>query len=132
MSLHSDICKELATEIHNQGFIVYLAHPDKRFEPTYGFYTDETGQRVVSFQVDCVYSYTGHYEPSQGSGSGWSMRAPMRCKDQLQKVLHARAPSWTGNENPEYTTLEQHLKRYGSSSRYKRFNPAEPDLHVTT
>lgn len=104
-------CKKL-------GFKVYLAE-----RKHYGFITDEKGARVLSFGANFSgIKLSGNYKPSQGCGSGWQIMefAPDKFdKEFIEAALYAPAPRWA-NPNPSYTTVESHLKSYGSSSRYSQ------------
>ena len=110
------VISELASELTNAGFRVFIAKSG-----TYGFYTDGTGERVVSFQVDYLSpSFGGNYK-SKHCGTGWRIDPIGSFED----MLNAPAPYWaTKGEQVKLTTLEQHLATYQSSSQYKELEIA--------
>lgn len=89
---------------------------------TYGFYTN--GERVVSFGTDFgMVTISGNYEPTSAAGTGWrigEVGLSDVTEENLARWIRANAPGWTRNPNPVYTTLDKHLERYGSSSRYTK------------
>ena len=96
-----------------EGVTVYLAESG-----TYGFFTN--GKRVVSFGIGPGgIKLSGHYQPSQGSGSGWRISddAPAPTEQRILESLSALAPRWA-NKTPVYTTLERYLATYQSSSNF--------------
>ena len=122
--------KQIATEFaeHSmaKGFIVYMAESG-----TYGFLTDDTGKRVLSFGIDFgSIKLSGNYKHgSREIGSGWRMERTVSAKeltrDQISQYLNAHAPQWalrgyTGKI--EYATLESHLKAWGPSSKPRRLS----------
>jgi hypothetical protein len=106
-----------ALHVKGLGFRAFLA---KR--GTYGFITDDTGSRVLSFSFTDGTSLSGNYgPPSQKSGTGWRLeQAPhdLVTAGDVRKALYEPAPHWCGDGWTRYTTLEQHLALYGSSSEY--------------
>jgi len=100
-----------------KGFRVYLAKAG-----TYGFVTDDTESRVLSFSFTDGGSLGGNYgPPSTSSGTGWKMDAhpsDLRTADDIRRALYERAPSWCGGGWKHYTTVKQHLAMYGESSGY--------------
>ena len=109
--------QEVATEIKNAGFDVYLSNNGE-----YGFYTD--GKRVVSFNDDlggvCL---SGNYMPQPTLGSGWRLDASELelSTEYLQHKLNERAPRWATNGLAvDYTTPEYYLKVYGESSGFHK------------
>jgi hypothetical protein len=125
-----------AGTIKGLGFRVFLAE-----SRTYGFITDAEGSRVLSFGFSDGGSLGGNYgPPSQESGTGWRMdESPwdLKTAEDVKRALYAQAPSWTRRDPGRcqscgraheggqrkgwqyYTTLEQHLSMYQSSSRYQ-------------
>lgn len=108
----NDSIKELAETLVRFGFKVYIAE-----KGTYGFYTDETGKRTVSFELrNGMYSFGGNYKPSKHSGTGWTLEAPsILNKKAFEDMLYANAPGWRHNPNPEYTTEEQYIESWPAS-----------------
>lgn len=120
-----------AGTIKGLGFRVWIAESG-----TYGFISDASESRVLSFGTD---SLGGNYgPPSQESGTGWRMdQAPWDLKTaaDVKAALYAEAPSWTrrgpsrcgacGHQHGEskgwqrYTTVAEHLALYGRSSKYR-------------
>jgi hypothetical protein len=103
---------QLAKEIKADGFRVFIAE-----RGTYGFYTDEAGSRIVSFQFDLGgFRFTGNYKTDQprSTGTGWQLQ-----DGSYQDMFNQIAPQWAlRGASWQYTTLEQHLKTYQWSSKY--------------
>lgn len=110
MTYKTEAVAQLAQEIKAAGFRVLIAKSG-----TYGFYTDEEGTKVVSFQYDLGgFKFTGNYK-SKSCGTGWMMEDGMT----FDAMLKADAPNWaTKGEAVQCTTLEQHLATYQTSSVY--------------
>lgn len=104
---------KLAQDIKAAGFRVWLAKSG-----TYGFYTDETGSRVVSFQLDLGgFNFTGNYKTDQPrqTGTGWQLVQGGRTFAEMFN----ECPTWSlRGASWKFTTLEQHLKTYGQSSGF--------------
>lgn len=102
--------------IKSLGFVVYAAERGH-----YGFITDDTGARCLSFSIRDG-SLSGNYgPPSTTSGTGWRMEThtwDLKTAEDVRRALYAPAPLWAGNGWKHYTTVAQHLKAYGISSRY--------------
>ena len=117
--MKKQLIQNIAQALHSYGFDVYISADGR-----HGFYTD--GRRVVSFggQWNFSVDFSGNYAPSKTSGTGWQIAAEQAdiSKEQADAYISAHAPHWTGNTNPIYTTPEQHLKTYGISSGYTKFN----------
>ena len=117
--MKKQLIQNIAQALHGYGFDVYISADGQ-----YGFYTD--GRRVVCFGGPWNFSvdFSGNYAPSGTSGSGWQIVTAQAdiTKEQADAYISAFAPHWTGNKNPIYTTPEQHLKTYGKSSGYTKFN----------
>jgi hypothetical protein len=109
---------DFARRVRGLGFRVFLAKDDH-----YGFITDDTGSRVLSFSMRDGTSLSGNYgPPSQKSGTGWRLeQAPsdLVTAEDVRRALYAGAPHWCGDGWKRYTTLEQHMALYGSSSEYR-------------
>jgi hypothetical protein len=116
------IREELLPHILGAGLRPFLAE-----RGTHGFYTDEGGTAVVSFQVNYgVIGYSGNYI-SKKCGTGWAMTEHGHyyepTKELLLAMLSRHPPSWaTKNEPPNSEvrrcTLTAHLERYQKSSKY--------------
>jgi hypothetical protein len=104
------VIKELSDELIDAGFRVFIAESG-----TYGFYTDKSGERVVSFQVDYLSPvFSGNYK-SKHCGTGWRFERPL----EYDQMLNAGAPYWaTKGERIRYTSLDDHLNQYQASSKY--------------
>jgi len=110
-----ELITELAAEIKAAGYRVFIAE-----RGTYGFYTDTAGSRVVSFQIDLgVIHYGGNYKTNrpQQCGTGWRLDTA-----DFGTMFNQCAPRWAvGDASWQFTTLEQHLKAYQSSSKYQEY-----------
>lgn len=110
-----------AGRIKGLGFRVFIAKAG-----TYGFITDASGSRVLSFSLTGN-GLSGNYgPPSATSGTGWRVdKSPsdLRTADDVREALYAYPPPWTGNGWKHMTTVAQHLASYGSSSKYEEFQP---------
>lgn len=107
----------LAVEIMSAGFRVFIAERGH-----YGFYTDEAGSRVVSFQYDLGgVSFSGNYKTSapKSCGTGWGLESGT-----FAEMFNQSAPRWAVRDAIwSYTTLAQHLATYQASSRYTELQP---------
>lgn len=119
--MKTQLITQIAEKLCSFGYDVYLSK-DKR----HGFYTD--GKRVVSFggHWNFFVDFSGNYAPTKTSGTGWGIAREQSdiTQEQAEKYIKANAPRWTGNIDPIYITPEQHLKTYGKSSGYSKFEPA--------
>lgn len=110
---------EFAQRIKALGFRVYVA---KDGTGNYGFISDDSGKRVLSFSFNDGWSLGGNYgPPSQESGTGWRMdEGPesLRTAEDVRRALYAHPPAFCGNGWKYLTTVDQHLAHYGMSSRY--------------
>lgn len=110
---------EFAERIKALGFAVYIAESGD-----YGFITDDTESRVLSFGFGTSAGLGGNYgPPSTTSGTGWKMDEDpydLRTADDVRKVLYAHPPHWCGKGWKHMTTVAQHLAAYQASSRYER------------
>lgn len=114
---------EFAQAALKAGFRAFLAKSG-----TYGFYTDATGSKVISFQFNylspCV---SGNYRTNQPkhTGTGWRISDDAETSPSaLRAYFDTVPPRWAvGNARWRYTTLEDHLKTYGGSSGYEEIFP---------
>lgn len=117
MSIRQTAALAFANRITAMGFRVFLA---KRGH--YGFITNDDGSRVISFSFSDGPSLSGNYgPPSRESGTGWRLsRSPedLRTAEDVKAAFAETPPPFCGKGWRYMTTLEQHLKAYGVSSRY--------------
>jgi hypothetical protein len=109
---------ELSITLKKEGFRVFVS-----VSGTYGFFTNEVGDRVVSFQVDDLsyaYSFSGNYYPEKANsgvqvGRGWRLDNNLSFKN----MITSNAPQWaTLGHAVKYTTLDKYLKTYQNSSQF--------------
>lgn len=116
-----ELVRYIAEKLNSFGYEVYISG-DKR----YGFYTD--GYRVVCFggHWEDYVDFSGNYSRSAGCGTGWQIAAEKYdiTREEAEQMIKSNAPMWTGNKTPVYTTPYQHLKMYGDSSKYVKFDDA--------
>lgn len=110
--------QQIVSAIKAAGFRAFLAE-----RGTYGFYTDADGSRVVSFQCDGLRdSVSGNYQTNmpQQTGTGWRISDDYSIDESaLEAYFNQNPPRWAvGDAKWSLTTLEQHLKTYGPSSKY--------------
>lgn len=120
---------ELATKIKSFGFDVYLSSVGN-----YGFFTD--GKKLISFQIDYFFFSFSSNHKSINLGTGHRLTTDEQCPinlssqffsidefctlEFLQGLLNckpyiSKKPS---EKFVSWTTLEEHLSFYGSSSKY--------------
>ena len=101
------------------GFRVYLSkHKD------YGFITDDSESRVLSFSFRDGGSLGGNYgPPTTQCGTGWRMDGSpwdLKTADDVRKALYAFIPSWVGGPTARAaikpSTVAQYRAAYQSSS----------------
>lgn len=117
IEMEREFIKELSKELLGQGLRVFISS-----NGTYGFYTDEKGTRVVCFNIYYTsIKFFGNYstDKPQQTGTGWVITDDV--VSDYRELLYTNAPQWalSGATSVKYSSLEQHLKRYGSSSGYK-------------
>lgn len=119
MNHREQTARDFASYVKGLGFTVYLAKAG-----TYGFITDDAGERVLSFSFTDGGSLSGNYgPPSTKSGTGWRLeQAPhdLKTHTDVRRALYEPAPAFCGNGWKHYTSVEQHLKLYGDSSAFAR------------
>jgi len=120
--MKKELIQQIAKKLHAFGYTVYLSKDER-----YGFYTN--GKRVVCFggSWEFFVDFSGNYMPSKRSGTGWQIATEQTdiTEHQAKAYIEANAPHWTRNLDPIYTTPEQHLKIYGKSSGYTKFDLQE-------
>lgn len=98
----------------------------------HGFYTDDAGTRIVTFQFyRGNASVSGNYttnKPGQ-TGTGWHM-ADVPDLTQIDKYFKAVWPTWAvGDARARYTTLDEFLGAYQISSQYREQYPTQKSLN---
>lgn len=109
---------QLAAQITAAGFRAFIAESG-----THGFFTDEKGSRVVSFQYDLGgISFSGNYrtDSPRTTGTGWRLEPPRGpLRPELARMFGAHAPQWAVGSTPwRFTTLAQYLATYQKSSQF--------------
>ncbi len=112
-----------ARRVTGLGFRVYVAKAG-----TYGFITDDTESRVLSFSI-ADDSLSGNYgPPSIQSGTGWGMDkhpSSLTTAEEVREALYVNPPEWTLRKGKGWrylSTVAQYLSQYGSSSQFKQFD----------
>lgn len=109
--------QEFAQHIKGLGFRVFLAKSGN-----YGFITDATGSRVLSFSFDFDATLSGNYGPaSRESGTGWRLEQTpydLQTAADVSRALNENPPAYCGRGWKYFSTLEQHLATYQASSQY--------------
>lgn len=119
MSYRQEEALAFARRIKALGFRVFIA---ENGTGTYGFVTDASEARVLSFSLSDGGSLGGNYgPPSSESGTGWRMDespSDLRTADDVRRALYAHPPGFCGKGWRYLTTVAQYLGLYGSSSRF--------------
>lgn len=116
---------QLVAKIKSFGYPVYLAE-----KGDYGFFTNLDGSRIISFQIDYFFFNFSANHKSIGLGSGYRITNDEQCliweidtfctAKFLESLLNA--PAYKSRRKNEkflsWTTLDQHLAFYQSSSKY--------------
>lgn len=109
-----------AKRIEAMGFIVYIAR-----QGPYGFVTDATQTRVLSFSFTDGGRLGGNYlPPSTTSGTGWRMDLRphhLTTPEQVRDALYGLPPGWVGKGWRYLSTVAQYLERYDESSHFVRY-----------
>ena len=118
MSSHTynqELIATLAAQIKAAGLRVFIAESG-----TYGFFTDDDGARVISFQSDLTLSFSGNYrglDGARGIGTGW--RISDEDTGNYVQMLESMPPRWAvGDARWLHTNMDEHLATYQKSSRY--------------
>jgi len=115
---------EFADKVKSFGYSVYLAESEE-----YGFWVTKQN-RIISFQTDSLsgIAISGEYKPvnhmdGKKIGTGWriaTISADKISPEIIEEISHEAAPYWAIKDKAiTYPTLEEHLARYQSSSKYK-------------
>lgn len=119
MRIHPEVAA-FATHITALGFIVYIAKSGQ-----YGFITDDTAARVLSFSFTDSGSLIGNYgPPSLESGTGWRMdESPrdLKTREQVREALYAPVPPFAGKGWRHLSTVQHYLAHYDKSSQFTKF-----------
>lgn len=117
---------ELVNKIKSFGYPVYLSE-----KGNYGFFTNADGSRVISFQIDYFFFNFSANHKSIGLGTGYRITNDEKCLlweidtfctvNFLESLINA--PIYISRRKNEkflsWTTLDQHLATYQSSSKYQ-------------
>lgn len=118
-----DAVRDFARHIKDLGFCIYIAQEG---EGRYGFITDDTASRVLSFSLNDGGNLGGNYSPpSRESGTGWRMDehpGDLKTAEDVRKALYAYPPQFAGKGWKTLTTVEQYLAMYDRSSHYAKFD----------
>ena len=115
MNYKQKAIKELTDKMKTEGLRVFLSESG-----TYGFFTDDAGERIVSFQYDLTFSFSGNYIANnpKNAGQGWQITTEVPHK--FAPLLNVAYPSWAAPDGIiRYKTVEDYLKLYGPSSKYR-------------
>jgi hypothetical protein len=119
MSYNREQAAQFAGFIKGLGFTVYMAE-----QGHYGFITDETESRVMCFQFGVPNRLSGNYgPPSRESGTGWHLSkdpSDLKTAQDVREALYETPPPFAGRGWKHFTTVEQHLAAYNSSSKYTK------------
>lgn len=126
MCYRTEATQEFARRMKSLGFRVYIA---KDGAGAYGFVTDDTDDRVLSFSFDGPWSDLGgnYSPPSRESGTGWKMDvvpSDLKTAEDVRRALYAHPPQFCGKGWKRLTTVAEHLAVYGWSSKYVEFEEA--------
>jgi len=116
---------ELSNKIKSFGYPVYLSE-----KGNYGFFTNQNGSRIISFQIDYFFFNFSANHKSIGLGTGYRITNDEQCllweidnfctAAFLAKLINA--PIYKSRRKNErfisWTTLNQHLEMYQQSSKY--------------
>lgn len=113
---------EFAQRIKALGFRVFIAERGH-----YGFITDDTEKRVLTFSFSDGSSLGGCYgPPSTTSGTGWRLEQTphaLKTADAVKAALYSYPPAYCGNGWKYLSTVAQYLALYGESSRFQEVTP---------
>lgn len=114
----SNLVKRLVKACKDKGLRVFLSNEGKG---NYGFFTDKNGQKVVCFDTEpfsLLRFYTAHTsKPGHCEGSGIMITEEVATPEKECLIQMLEANRETDGYKPK--TLEDQLKAYGESSKYK-------------
>jgi hypothetical protein len=121
MSSHiRDEVLAFARRISDLGFTVYIAKSG-----TYGFITDDSESRVLSFSFTDCGSLSGNYgPPSTKSGTGWRMDEKphnLTTAKAVREALYENPPPWSKGGWRYLSTVAQYWQHYDPSSHFTKF-----------
>lgn len=121
---------ELCEILAKLGYDAYIAESG-----AYGFFTPKDGSRVVSFQVNFSWFDFSINHKSVNLGTGYRITNDGECPiynlsfmtaEYAQKLINS--PSYRSRKKSErfisWTTKQQHIDIYGSSSKYVIYTPS--------
>lgn len=110
--------EEFAAKIKSWGFRIWFAE-----RGYYGFISDDTLSRVLTFNLRDGTLGNCYGPPSTESGTGWRLHGnpwTLKNPDHVRELLYEYPTvRQCGNGWKYLTTVDQHLKMYGPSSRYR-------------
>lgn len=114
----SDLVKRVVKVCKDKGLRVFLSNEGKG---DYGFFTDKNGQKVVCFDTEpfgLLRFFTAHTsKPGYNEGSGIMITEEVANLEKESLILMLDNNRETDGHKPK--TLEDQLKAYGESSKYK-------------
>ena len=114
----SNLVKRLVKVCKDKGLRVFLSNEGKG---NYGFFTDKDGQKVVCFDTEpfgLLRFFTAHTsKPGYNEGSGIMIAEEVANPEKESLILMLDNNRETDGHKPK--TLEDQLKAYGESSKYK-------------
>ena len=114
----SDLVKRVVKVCKDKGLRVFLSNEGKG---NYGFFTEKNGQKVVCFDTEpfCLLRFfTAHTsKPGYNEGSGIMITEEVANPEKESLILMLDNNRETDGHKPK--TLEDQLKAYGESSKYK-------------
>lgn len=114
-----------ARRVTELGFKIYIARAGH-----YGFVTDETESRVLSFDFTRFEGYLGgnYGPPSTDFGTGWRINTSpceLKTAEDVKKALYAH-PEYRSHSSWKYfVTVAQYLATYDHSSKFTLFSLEE-------
>lgn len=109
--------EQFVNHIKKLGYDVYVARSGH-----YGFITDATEQRVLSFNVNDGTLGGNYGPPSRECGTGWQLRisiSDLRTADNVRAALDAYPPDWCKGWK-HLTNVKQYLAQWGASSYFTK------------